>query len=81
MNQRPALIGGTETAMPDSIDVTNPYTGQVIAKVAKADTPDVDRACDIAAEALADGELFPAHRRAEVLDKAAQMIASESEEL
>ncbi|MFV1962717.1 MAG: aldehyde dehydrogenase family protein, partial [Acidimicrobiia bacterium] len=40
-----------------------------------------DRACDIAAEALTDGELFPAHRRAEVLDKAAQMIASESEEL
>jgi len=81
LKQRPALIGGTETALPDSIDVMNPYTGEVIASVAKAEATDVDRACGIAAGALAEVESFPAHRRAEVLDGAARLVASRSGEL
>ena len=81
MEQRPALIGGTEVAMPSSIDVTNPYSGSVVARVAMAEAPGVDRACKVAATALADAASFPAYHRAEVLDNAAAIVRARCDEL
>lgn len=81
MEQRPALVGGTPSASPTSLDVTNPYSGAIVARVARADADDVDRACREAAEALERPDSFPAYQRAAVLDRTAALVASRADEL
>lgn len=81
MEQRPALVGGTPNALPTSLDVTSPYSGAVVARVARADADVVDRACRAAVDALERPESFPAYQRAAVLDRAAMLVASRADEL
>ena len=81
VDQRPALMGGVSTVLPRSLDVTNPYSGELLARVALAKAEDVDQACRIAAKTLANDESFAAYRRAEVLENAGALVASRSEEL
>jgi acyl-CoA reductase-like NAD-dependent aldehyde dehydrogenase len=60
-------------------EVRSPYSGEVVARVAKADAALARRAVDAAANAMA--EPLPAHRRAEILDRTAELIAERRDDL
>jgi acyl-CoA reductase-like NAD-dependent aldehyde dehydrogenase len=82
--RRGLLIDGRETTeWSAEIDVVNPATGSVIAKVASADADDVDRAVR-AARASFDAGVWrdlPIHQRAAVLHRFADLIASRMTDL
>lgn len=53
-------------------DVTNPYTGEVVAQVRDCGADAVDAACRTAEAALRRG--LPQHERARILDRAAELL-------
>ena len=59
-------------------DVRSPYSGEVVGRVARADAALARRAIDAAANALADP--LPAHRRAEILDRVAELLRERHED-
>jgi acyl-CoA reductase-like NAD-dependent aldehyde dehydrogenase len=61
------------------LQVRNPYDGTEVGRVPACSANDVDTACAAAAAALGRDD-FPQHRRAEVLDRAATLLADRSEE-
>jgi acyl-CoA reductase-like NAD-dependent aldehyde dehydrogenase len=61
-------------------DVISPWDGSVVGAVPAHGPDDVDAACKRAAKALARRD-FPQHRRAEVLDRAAVLVAASLPEL
>ena len=61
-------------------EVKAPYDGTVIGRVPKGDAALVDRATDEAAEAFLAGG-FPAHKRAAVLERAAELVAEREDDL
>ncbi len=61
-------------------EVKSPYDGTVIGRVPKGDAALVDQATDEAAEAFLADE-FPAHKRAAVLDRAAELVAEREDDL
>ncbi len=63
-----------------TIAVRDPYRGEVIGEVPCCGPAEVDAACQAAAAALAAGD-FPAHARAQVLDRAAVLLGERAEEL
>jgi acyl-CoA reductase-like NAD-dependent aldehyde dehydrogenase len=65
---------GKEGRMTDVIEVTNPYDGSLVGTVPKCTASDVDRAVATAKRAMQGGPL-PAYRRAEILDRAAALLA------
>src|SRR5919204_4698501 len=81
------LIGGEWVETGEWQEVRSPYSGEVVARVAKAGAEETRRAIDAAEEAMRDP--LPAHKRAEVLvkivagiarrhDEAAQLICAEA---
>lgn len=80
MDQTPVLIGG-EPYRNDSggVEVTNPYSGEVIAVVPMCGPDEVDRACRAAAAALARDD-FPLFERASVLERAAGLLSDRTED-
>jgi acyl-CoA reductase-like NAD-dependent aldehyde dehydrogenase len=60
--------------------VKSPYDGTLVGRVAEGDAALVDRAARAAQEAFEAGD-FPQHARAEVLDRAAQLVSERVEEL
>jgi acyl-CoA reductase-like NAD-dependent aldehyde dehydrogenase len=60
-------------------DVRSPYDGAVLGKVPALTTEDVDQAVDRAADAMRSP--LPAWRRAEILDRAGQLIRERREDL
>jgi acyl-CoA reductase-like NAD-dependent aldehyde dehydrogenase len=77
--ERKLLIGGEWVETGDWIDVTSPYSGDVVGRVAKGGTDEAKRAIDAAARALE--QPLPAHKRAEILVKVAGLIGKRHEEL
>jgi acyl-CoA reductase-like NAD-dependent aldehyde dehydrogenase len=75
---RKLLVGGEWLETGSFIDVTSPYSGDVVGRVARAGAPEARRAVDAAAAALTDP--FPAHRRAELLTAVAQALAERQDE-
>jgi acyl-CoA reductase-like NAD-dependent aldehyde dehydrogenase len=73
MDQVPVRIGGRPVTTTDSIEVRNPYGGDVIALVPSCTARHVDDACAAAAAALGRND-FPQHRRARVLEVAADLL-------
>src|SRR3954470_15906758 len=61
-------------------EVKSPYDETLIARVPKGDAALVDKATDAAAAAFAKGD-FPAHKRAAVLDRAAELVAEREDDL
>jgi acyl-CoA reductase-like NAD-dependent aldehyde dehydrogenase len=61
-------------------EVHAPYDGTLIGRVPKADAALVDTATDAAAEAYLEGD-FPAHKRAAVLDRAAELVREREDDL
>src|SRR3954468_2486213 len=61
-------------------EVKSPYDETLVARVPKGDAALVKRAADVAMEAFSKGE-FPAHKRAAVLDRAAELVAEREDDL
>src|SRR3954465_7691240 len=61
-------------------EVKSPYDETLVARVPKGDAALVKRAADVAMEAFSKGD-FPAHKRAAVLDRAAEPVAEREDDL
>ena len=77
--QRALLIDGEWVETGDWIEVRSPYSGDVVARVAKGGQKETLRALDAAERALANP--LPAHKRAEILVKVAGLIGKRHEEV
>src|SRR5438445_11511972 len=77
--QRALLIDGEWVETGDWIEVRSPYSGDVVARVAKGGAAETRRALDAAERVLADP--LPAHKRAEILVKVAGLIGRRHEEV
>jgi acyl-CoA reductase-like NAD-dependent aldehyde dehydrogenase len=72
------LVGGEWYETGQTIDVTSPYDGSVVGRVAYGGGDDARRAID-AAEAAMRSPL-PAHRRAAILDRVAELLRERRDE-
>jgi acyl-CoA reductase-like NAD-dependent aldehyde dehydrogenase len=72
------LVGGEWYETGETLDVTSPYDGSVVGRVAYGGGDDARRAID-AAEAAMRSPL-PAHRRAAILDRVAELLRERREE-
>ncbi len=77
--ERPLILGGERVETGEWQDVRSPYSGDVVARVARADAALTTRAVDAAARAMEDP--LPAHRRAEILDRVAGLLADRHDEV
>jgi acyl-CoA reductase-like NAD-dependent aldehyde dehydrogenase len=80
MHQR-LLINGKWTESARSAEVTNKYTGQVIATVAQAEESDVRQAVAAAEQVAPMMAAAPIHRRAAWLARTAQLLDQRREEV
>jgi acyl-CoA reductase-like NAD-dependent aldehyde dehydrogenase len=78
-SERKLLIGGEWVETGEWIDVTSPYSGEVVGRVPKAGAAEARRAIDAAQAALA--EPLPAHKRAEILVRVAGYLGKRHEEV
>jgi acyl-CoA reductase-like NAD-dependent aldehyde dehydrogenase len=72
------LIDGEWQETGEEVDVTSPYDGSVVARVAFGGGEHAGRAIDAAERAM--GSPLPAHRRAAILDRVAELIRERREE-
>ncbi|MCZ7525010.1 MAG: aldehyde dehydrogenase family protein [Acidimicrobiia bacterium] len=77
---RPVPIGPDRVTTDETIAVHAPYDGTELARVPVCGAAEVDRAVAAARRALAEDPL-PPWRRAEILDRAAGLLAERTEEL
>lgn len=76
MEQTAGRIDGEKVTTPEGMTIRSPYDGQVLGEVPRCTSEHVDRAVAAAKRALARDPL-PAWRRAEILDRAAELLAQE----
>lgn len=77
--QEPLYLDGEWVETGNWIDVPSPYSGEVVARVAKASADDARRAIDAAERAMRDP--LPAWQRADILDRIAAIVGERNEEL
>src|SRR6476646_583888 len=77
--ERKLFVAGEWVETGDWIEVRSPYSGDVVARVAKGGADETRRALDAAERALANP--LPAHKRAEILVKVAGLIFMRHEEV
>jgi acyl-CoA reductase-like NAD-dependent aldehyde dehydrogenase len=77
--ERKLFVAGKWVETGDWVEVHSPYSGEPVARVAKAGADETRRAIDAAEEALANP--LPAHKRAEILVKVVAGIARRHDEL
>ncbi len=75
---RKLLVGGDWYETGETLDVTSPYDGSLVAQVAYGGAADARRAIDAAAEAMK--KPVPAHERAAVLDRLAGIVRDRRDE-
>lgn len=75
----PALIDGAEVLGTEVTEVTSPYDGRSLGAVPALSADHIDRAVAVAL-ARHRGGPPPAHTRAEILDRAAELLAQRREE-
>lgn len=80
MDQTPVRVAGSLITTSESVDVTNPYSGDIIAQVPLCGADEVDTACTRAAEVHKRSNL-PQHERAAILSRAAGLIGERAEDL
>src|ERR687898_3192447 len=61
-------------------EVKSPYDGTVVGRVAQADEALAERAIEAAHEAFEEAD-FPQHKRAAVLERAAELVGERRDEL
>ncbi|MEJ2587511.1 MAG: aldehyde dehydrogenase family protein [Deltaproteobacteria bacterium] len=76
------FIGGqwVDAVSGETFEDVNPYSGEVYAKVAKGNAQDADRAMAAAFEARREWAATPAIARAQILNKAAQLLETGTDE-
>jgi glyceraldehyde-3-phosphate dehydrogenase (NADP+) len=77
----PLRIGGAEVTTGDWIEVHSPWSGERIARVARAGAAEIERAIASAAEGFAETRRLPAHRRAEILRRVREELEKRRAEL
>src|SRR6185437_7583299 len=77
--ERKLFVAGEWIETGEWIEVRSPYSGDVVARVAKGGADETRRALDAAERALA--EPLPAHKRAEILVRVAGLIGKRHEEV
>jgi acyl-CoA reductase-like NAD-dependent aldehyde dehydrogenase len=77
-DQQALRIGGDRVDTGAWTDVTSPYSGEVVGRVARGGEAEARRAVDAAESAL--HEPLPAHERAAILDRTAALLAERLEE-
>jgi acyl-CoA reductase-like NAD-dependent aldehyde dehydrogenase len=75
---RKMLVGGDWYETGETLDVTSPFDGSVVAQVAYGGADDARRAIDAAAKAMLTP--VPAHERAAVLDRLAAIVRDRRDE-
>jgi acyl-CoA reductase-like NAD-dependent aldehyde dehydrogenase len=75
---RPLLIGGERVETGEWTDVRSPYSGEIVGRVAKGGAEEARRALDAAEQAMASP--LPAHERARILDRVAQLLEERHDE-
>jgi acyl-CoA reductase-like NAD-dependent aldehyde dehydrogenase len=73
------FLAGEWVASAASFDVSSPYSGEVVATVARAGAPEASRAIDAAAEAMRTP--LPPWRRADILERVGQLVRERGEDL
>lgn len=63
----PLSIGGTEVATGQWFEVRSPFSGEPLARVAKAGPEEIERALAAAASGFEESRRLPGHRRADIL--------------
>jgi acyl-CoA reductase-like NAD-dependent aldehyde dehydrogenase len=79
VTERKLFVGGEWTETGDWVEVRSPYSGEPVARVAKAGAEEARRAVDAAEQAMQ--EPLPAHRRAEILVRVAGALGRRHEEV
>jgi acyl-CoA reductase-like NAD-dependent aldehyde dehydrogenase len=77
--ERKLLLDGEWVETGEWHEVRSPFSGEVVGRVARAGAAEAVRAIDAAAKAMA--EPLPAHARAEILDRTADLVAERQEEI
>ena len=77
--ERKLLIGGEWVETGEWQEIRSPYSGDVVGRVARAGADEARRALDAAERAMA--EPLPTHRRAEILDRTAELLAERHDEV
>jgi acyl-CoA reductase-like NAD-dependent aldehyde dehydrogenase len=77
--ERRLFVAGEWLETGDWLDVRSPYSGEVVARVAKAGADEARRAIDAAERALQ--EPLPAHKRAEILVRVAGYLGRRHDEV
>lgn len=78
---KPYLVAGEWKQGSGSIDVTNPYDGSLVAKVASPIEADVERAVAEADRAFAETRKLPVHARAEALIHISKRLTERADEV
>jgi acyl-CoA reductase-like NAD-dependent aldehyde dehydrogenase len=78
---RGMLIDGEWTSATEGIDVRDKYTGEVIGTLPTASAADVARATQAAKKAFATYSEYPAHKRAKILYRTAELLQAHQEEI
>ncbi len=81
MQETKLWINGKWEATKETYNLTAPYTGEVIAKVAKASVADAERAIEGAHQAFQSFKKTTAYERAEILYKVVGILRERKEEL
>ena len=76
--ERKLLIGGEWVETDEWLEVSSPYDGSLVGRVAKAGAVETRRALDAAENAMR--EPMPAHERAAILDRVAALLAERADE-
>lgn len=63
----PLRIGGTEVATGRWFEVRSPFSGELLARVAKAGPEEIERALSSAVSGFEESRRLPGHRRADCL--------------
>jgi acyl-CoA reductase-like NAD-dependent aldehyde dehydrogenase len=73
------LLDGEWIETGESVEVRSPYSGDVVGRIAKAGAAEARRAVDAAARALESP--LPAHERAAILDRVADLLRERHEDM
>ena len=80
MNEFKVMVPGASAA--DVVEITSPYDGSVVGSVERIDEEGADRALNNASELFNDrSRWLPVHERVEVLEKTAELMQAQFDEL
>jgi acyl-CoA reductase-like NAD-dependent aldehyde dehydrogenase len=77
----PMFIGGAWKEAGEPLDVTNPYTGEVVGRTFQADAATLEEAVQATVRAFEVMRKMPAYERAAILRKISDGIAAQKEDL